>query len=44
MMVLAGDLERTATEHRRLFAAHGFRVTRVAATAGDVSVIEGVLA
>jgi hypothetical protein len=42
MMVLAGGLERTETEHRRLLAAHGFRLTRVVPTAGDVSVVEGV--
>jgi len=42
MMVMAGGLERTETEHRRLFAAHGFRLTRVVPTAGDVSVVEGV--
>jgi hypothetical protein len=42
MMVLAGGLERTETEHRQLFAAHGFRLTRVVPTAGDVSVVEGV--
>jgi hypothetical protein len=42
MMVMAGGLERTEAEHRRLFAAHGFRLTRVVATAGDVSVVEGV--
>ena len=42
MMVMAGGLERTETEHRRLFAAHGFRLTRVVPTAGDVSVFEGV--
>ena len=42
MMVLLGGLERTETEHRQLFAAHGFRLTRVVPTAGDVSVVEGV--
>jgi hypothetical protein len=39
---MAGGLERTETEHRRLFAGHGFRLTRVVPTAGDVSVVEGV--
>ena len=29
MMVLTGGLERTEAEYRRLFAAHGFRLTRV---------------
>jgi len=42
MMVAIGGLERTAAEYRRLFAAHGFRLTRVVPTAGDVSVVEGV--
>ncbi len=42
MMVAAGGLERTEAEYRQLFAAHGFRLTRVVPTAGDVSVIEGV--
>ena len=41
MMVMVGGLERTEAEHRPLFAAHGFRLTRVVPTAGDVSVIEG---
>jgi hypothetical protein len=42
MMVAIGGLERTEAEYRRLFAAHGFGLTRVVPTAGDVSVIEGV--
>ena len=42
MMVAAGGLERTEAEYRRLFAAHGFRLTRVVPTAGDISVVEGV--
>ena len=42
MMVMVGGLERTEAEHRRLFAAHGFRLTRVVATAGDISAVEGV--
>ena len=42
MMVMAGGLERTEAEYRRLFAAHGFRLTRVVPTAGDISVVEGV--
>jgi hypothetical protein len=41
MMVLLGGLERTEAEYRRLFAAHGFRLTRVVPTAADTSVIEG---
>ncbi|MDB5306734.1 MAG: methylase RsmC [Gemmataceae bacterium] len=42
MMAVTGGLERTAAEYRQLFAAHGFRLTRVVPTAGDISVIEGV--
>jgi hypothetical protein len=42
MMVAVGGLERTEAEYRRLFAAHGFRLTRVIPTGGDISVIEGV--
>ena len=34
MMVMAGGLERTEAEYRRLFAAHGFRPTRVVPTRG----------
>jgi hypothetical protein len=41
MMVAIGGLERTEAEYRRLFAAHGFRPTRVVPTAGDISVVEG---
>jgi hypothetical protein len=42
MMVVLGGLERTEAEYRRLFAAHGFRLTRVVPTAGEISVVEGV--
>src|SRR4029077_16244253 len=42
MMSVTGGSERTAAEYRRLFAAHGFRLTRVVPTAGDISVVEGV--
>jgi hypothetical protein len=42
MMVVLGGLERTEAEYRRLFAAHGFRLTRSLPTAGDISVVEGV--
>jgi hypothetical protein len=42
MMVAIGGLERTEAEYRRLFAAHGFRLTRVVPTATDISVVEGV--
>jgi hypothetical protein len=41
MMVLPGGMERTGDEFGRLFAAGGFRVTRVVPTATWVSVIEG---
>jgi hypothetical protein len=41
MMVLLGGRERTEAEYRRLFATHGFRLTRVVPTAEVVSVIEG---
>jgi hypothetical protein len=39
---LAGGLERTEAEYRRLFAAHGFRVTPAVPTVTDISVVEGV--
>jgi hypothetical protein len=42
MMVAAGGLERTQGEFRRLFADHGFRLTRVVPTPADIAVIEGV--
>jgi hypothetical protein len=32
----------TLAEYQRLFTAHGFRLTRVVPTAGDISVVEGV--
>jgi 2-polyprenyl-6-methoxyphenol hydroxylase-like FAD-dependent oxidoreductase len=45
---LTGELVRAGAEpldftreYRRLFAARGFRLTRVVPTAGDISVIEG---
>jgi hypothetical protein len=40
MMVMLGGRERTEAEYRKLFAAHGFRLTCVVPTAGDVSVVE----
>ena len=40
MMVAAGGLERTEAEYRRLFADHGFRLTRVVPTATDIAVVE----
>jgi hypothetical protein len=42
MMVMLGGHERTEAEFRQLFAAHGFRLTRVVPTAVDISVVEGV--
>jgi hypothetical protein len=42
MMVAAGGLERTEAEYRRLFNDHGFRLTKVVSTSGDISIIEGV--
>jgi hypothetical protein len=41
MLVALGGQERTEAEYRRLFAAHGFRLTRVVPTAAGVSVVEG---
>jgi hypothetical protein len=42
MLVLLGGRERTEAEYRRLFADHGFRLTRVVPTAGESAVIEAV--
>ncbi len=42
MQVVLGSQERTETEYRQLFAAHGFRLNRVVPTADDYSVIEAV--
>jgi hypothetical protein len=42
MMAVTGGLERTEAEYRRLFADHGFHLTRVVPTSGDISVIEGM--
>jgi hypothetical protein len=42
MMVVLGGLERTEADYRHLLANHGFRLTRVVPTAGEVSVVEGV--
>jgi SAM-dependent methyltransferase len=41
MLVVPGGLERTEEEYRELFAASGFRLTRVVPTAAEVCVIEG---
>ncbi len=40
MMVMPGGKERTEHEYRELFAAGGFRLERVVATASDVQVLE----
>jgi hypothetical protein len=42
MLAAVGGQERTEAEYRHLFAAHGFRLTRVVPTAHDVSVVEAV--
>ncbi|HVG33055.1 MAG TPA: methyltransferase [Pyrinomonadaceae bacterium] len=42
MMLLPGGTERTEAEYRELFAAAGFRLTRVVPTQSPASVIEGV--
>ena len=40
-VVLPGVMERTAEEYARLFAAAGFRLSRITPTKTWVSVIEG---
>lgn len=42
MMLLPGGTERTEAEYRELFAAAGFRLTRIVPTQSPASVIEGV--
>ncbi len=42
MMLLVGGRERTREQYGELFSAAGLRLTRVVATAHEVSVIEGV--
>jgi hypothetical protein len=42
MLVLPGGKERTEEEYGTLFAASGFRLSRVVPTSAGVSVIEGV--
>jgi hypothetical protein len=44
MLVVPGGQERTAQEYEALYAAGGFRLTRVVPTQADVSVMEGVRA
>jgi hypothetical protein len=42
MLAIPGGEERTENEYRRLYAAAGFRLTRIVPTTAEVSVIEGV--
>ncbi len=42
MLVIPGGKERTEEEYRELYAAAGFRLSRIVPTRRDVSVIEGV--
>lgn len=42
MMIMTGGRERTESEWRALFAAGGFRLTRIIQTQSPVSIIEGV--
>lgn len=44
MMLLVGGRERAGEQYGELFLAAGLRLTRVVATAHEVSVIEGVRA
>jgi hypothetical protein len=41
MMVQAGARERTAAEYRKLYEQADFQMTRVVATAGPISLVEG---
>lgn len=42
MLVIPGGQERTEEEYRRLYAAGGFKLSRIVPTSTEVSVIEGV--
>lgn len=42
MLLLPGGKERTEAEYRALYAAAGFRLTRIVPTRTEVSVLEGV--
>jgi O-methyltransferase domain/Dimerisation domain len=44
MLVIPGGKERTEEEYRELFAAAGFRLTRIVPTTAEVCVIEGARA
>jgi hypothetical protein len=41
MLVIPGGMERTETQYRQLFAAAGFRLTRIVPTRLEPSIIEG---
>jgi hypothetical protein len=41
MLLMPGGRERTEAEYRDLYAAAGFRLTRIIPTESPVSVIEG---
>ncbi len=41
MLLIPGGKERTESEYRQLYAASGFRLTKITPTKADVSVIEG---
>jgi ubiquinone/menaquinone biosynthesis C-methylase UbiE len=42
MLVMPGGKERTADEYKALYAAAGFKLSRIVPTAGAMSLIEGV--
>ncbi len=42
MLLIPGGKERTADEYADLFASAGFALSRIVATAGEISVIEGL--
>lgn len=42
MLVAEGGQERTEAEHRKLFEAAGFKLSRIVPTPSPVSVIEAV--
>lgn len=42
MLVIPGGMERTEAEYRALFAATGFRLSRIVPTTTEVSIIEGL--
>ena len=42
MLVMPGGKERTADEYKALYAAAGFKLSRIVPTAGAMSLIEGM--